>query len=140
MADFFHSMGARLRNWFGNRRHPVRRTVRVPISVTVCDERELKVDHVPQALLQGNTIDISASGLAFTVPAIRIGHRYIAGEDRTLRIILELPTGSIEAYAIATRYERLEEDRPDTGYVVGARITSMSEDDRERLSNYLLKS
>jgi hypothetical protein len=102
------------------------------------DEREQRAGKLPGDELIGNTVDISSSGLAFTVPVIRIGHRYIAGDNRTLRIILELPAGRVESFAIATRYERLEEDEEHKGYVVGARITRMSDSDRELLSNYLL--
>ena len=91
--------------------------------------------HTP--CLSGNTVDLSSTGLAFTLSAIRIGDRYIAGDDRTLRIILELPTGSVESYAIATRYERIEERGADVGYMIGARITRISESDRERFFNYL---
>lgn len=139
MADFLHSVGARLRTWFGNRRQPVRRRAKIPCSVSLYEERELKSGRLPGTALSGSTIDISASGLGFTVPVIRIGHRYIAGDNRTLRIILELPTGSVESFAVATRYERLEEDQELKGYVVGARITRMSDSDRKNLSNYLLK-
>jgi len=137
MADLLHSVGARLRQWFGNRRHPARRRVNIPCSVSVCEERDGSGRLRRTPTLSGNTLDLSSTGLAFTLPAIRIGDRYIAGDDRTLRIILELPTGSVETYAIATRYERIEERGADIVYIIGARITRISESHRERLFNYL---
>ncbi len=137
MADLLHSVGARLRQWFGNRRHPARRRVSIPCSVSVCEERDGRGRLRRTPTLSGNTLDLSATGLAFTLPAIRIGDRYIAGEDRTLRIILELPTGSVESYAIPTRYERIEERGAAISYIIGARITRIRESDRERFFNYL---
>jgi hypothetical protein len=136
MADLLHSIGARLRKWVGNRRHLPRQKATIPCSVSVFDDRDQKSSRSPTALL-GKTIDMSYCGLAFLVPAIRIGHRYIAGENRTLQIILELPTGRVESHAIAKRYERLEERGSDKGYVVGALITRMSENDKQLLADYL---
>jgi len=135
MADFLHSLAARLRRWIGNRRHPARFRITLPCSVSVYDERGKRARG---SALAGQTVDISGRGVAFVVPAIRIGHSYIAGENRTLRLVLELPTGEIESYAVAARYERLEDMGAGRGYVVGARITRMSEEHRNRLSEYLL--
>jgi hypothetical protein len=136
MADLLHSIGAHLRRWIGNRRIPARQRASIPCRVSVFDDRDHKSGESRNALL-GKTIDMSYCGLAFLVPAIRIGHRYIAGENRTLRIILELPTGRVESYAVAKRYERLEAAGSDKGYLVGALITRMSENDKELLSEYL---
>jgi hypothetical protein len=136
MADLLHSISANLRRWIGNRRTRVRQKASIPCSVSVFDDRNQKSGGSRNSLL-GKTIDVSYCGLAFLVPAIRIGHRYIAGENRTLRIILELPTGRVESFAIAKRYERLEVAGSDKGYVVGALITRMSENDKQLFSDYL---
>ena len=71
------------------------------------------------------------------VPAIRIGERYLAGEDRPLRINLELPVGPIEIQASPVRYEQFEEDESELGYLIGVRITAMSESDRRRYNEYI---
>lgn len=136
MSYLLYSISARLRKWVGNRRHSARQKATIPCSVSVFDDREQKYAGASNALL-GRTIDMSYRGLGFLVPAIRIGHRYIAGENRTLRIVLELPTGQVESYAIAKRYERIEEGAPDKGYVVGALITRMNDNDKQLLMDYL---
>ena len=42
--------------------------------------------------LNGHTLDVSTTGLALIVPAIRIGEHYLAGADRKLHVKLELPS------------------------------------------------
>jgi hypothetical protein len=136
MADLLHSFGAHLRRWVRNRRDSVRQKVNIPCSVSVFEDRDLK-PATARETLSGRTINMSNRGLGFLVPQIRIGHRYIAGENRTLRIMLELPTCQVESYAIAKHYERLAEPGIDRGYVVGASITRMSNADRQLLADYL---
>jgi hypothetical protein len=87
--------------------------------------------------LAGYTRDISATGLALIVPAIRIGEHYLAGEERRLRVVLELPSGPIDLVATPVRYEPIDEDENEQGFLIGARITEISSQDRERLTSYL---
>jgi hypothetical protein len=75
--------------------------------------------------------------MALVLPAIRIGEHYLAGEDRQLRVRLELPSETIEILAVAVRYDRLAEDEQGTGYVLGARITMMAEHDRAHYLEFL---
>jgi hypothetical protein len=84
--------------------------------------------------LEGFTRDVSATGLALILPAIRIGEHYLTGEGRILRITLEFPTGPIQIDAVPVRYERLDENEPEKGYLVGVKIAEMSDDDRARFN------
>jgi hypothetical protein len=77
--------------------------------------------------LDGHTLDVSATGLALVVPAIRIGEHYLAGADRKLHIKLELPSGPVEMKVTTVRYESLEDE---SGYLIGARILEMSDADK----------
>ena len=86
--------------------------------------------------LNGYTLDISTTGLALIVPAIRIGEHYLAGADRKLHIKLELPTGPVEMKVASMRYESLEDD---SGYLIGARILEMSDADRASFEKYVAK-
>ena len=86
--------------------------------------------------LDGHTLDVSATGLALVVPAIRIGGHYLAGADRKLHITLELPTGSVEMKVASVRYESLEDE---SGYLIGAQILEMSDTDRVSFEKYLAK-
>ena len=86
--------------------------------------------------LDGHTLDISSTGLALIVPAIRIGEHYLAGDQRRLHVKLELPTGPVEMKVSTVRYESLEDD---TGYLIGARIVEMSDTDRGSFEKYVAK-
>lgn len=90
-----------------------------------------------EARLAGHTRDMRATGLSLVVPDIRIGDQEIVGPDRTLRIVLELPSGPIEIQAAPVRYEQLDEKGTEQGYLVGARITEISDSDCVRFVKYL---
>jgi hypothetical protein len=86
--------------------------------------------------LDGYTLDVSISGLALIVPAIRIGEHYLAGSDRKLHVKLELPGGPVEMKVVTVRYEDLEEG---SGYLIGARILEISDADRASFEKYVAK-
>ena len=79
-------------------------------------------------------MDVSATGLALIVPAIRIGEHYLAGADRELHVKLELPGGPIDIKVVTVRYENLEEGG---GYLIGARILEISDADRARFEKFI---
>jgi hypothetical protein len=87
--------------------------------------------------MEGHTSDVSTTGIGLIVPAIRIGEHYLVGEDRRLHLKLELPTGPVDLYVSPVRYESLEEDPEETGYVIGVRIIDMNEADRTRFHEYI---
>jgi hypothetical protein len=87
--------------------------------------------------LDGHTLDISHTGLALIVPAIRIGEHYLAGADRKLHVKLDLPSGPVEMKVATVRYESLEDSREETGYLIGARILEMSDTDRATFEKYV---
>lgn len=84
--------------------------------------------------LNGHTLDVSTTGLALVVPAIRIGEHYLAGADRTLHIKLELPSGPVEMRVATVRYESMDDE---SGYLIGARILEMSDTDRMSFTKYV---
>ncbi len=97
------------------------------------------VGDAPDAFaLEGHTRDMRATGLSLLLPDIRIGSQTLVGEDRLLRVALELPTGTVEMEVAPVRYERLESDeRSEQGYLVGVRITEISDSDCLRFVKYL---
>jgi len=86
--------------------------------------------------LDGYTLDVSITGLALVVPAIRIGEHYLAGADRELHVKLELPSGPVEMKVVTVRYEDLEDG---SGYLIGARIREISDADRASFEKYVAK-
>jgi PilZ domain len=86
--------------------------------------------------LDGHTLDVSTTGIALIVSAIRIGEHYLAGADRKLHVKLDLPTGPVEMKVATVRYESLEDE---SGYLIGARILEMSDADRASFEKYVAK-
>lgn len=81
----------------------------------------------------GHTLNVSAHGLAVVLHAQNIDEQYLLGAEGSMAIELDLPNGlSIEIQATLVRYEKLEE-----GYLIGARISQMSERNRGLFEEYL---
>ena len=135
------SIASRLREFVGNRRRAPRYVthleVGLALSVSMPGGNAMTRAAGQPLRLAGYTRDISASGLALIMPSIRIGGQYITGENRTLQIILKLPTGTIEIYGTPVRYSPLDEEGADTGYIIGVQITTMSDQDRARYNAYI---
>jgi hypothetical protein len=141
MPELIRSIANRLREMVGNRRRAPRYITHLEAGLAL----SIEMPHAKTGSqgtgkplkLAGYTRDISASGLALILPSIRIGGQYITGENRTLKIVLKLPAGPVEIQATPVRYSPLEEGGADTGYLIGAQITHMSEDHRARFDAYL---
>ena len=81
----------------------------------------------------GHTVNISEAGLAVVLHAQNIDEQYLLGAEGSMAIELDLPNGlSIDIQATPVRYEKLDE-----GYLIGARISEMSERDRGLFVEYL---
>ena len=81
----------------------------------------------------GHTQNLSALGLAVVLHAQNIDEQYLSGAEGSMAIELDLPNGlSIEIQATPVRYQKLDE-----GYLIGARISKMTDRDRELYLEYL---
>ena len=127
---------SRLRRFIGNRRGSRRVRARLSFTLSLSDPRVGLNGARRLPTLDGHTMDVSTTGLALIVPAIRIGEHYLAGADRKLHVKLELPSGPVEMKLAAVRYESLEDD---TGYLIGARILELSDTDRVSFEKYVAK-
>jgi hypothetical protein len=136
MPELARSIAARLRKFIGDRRRAERVNVKLPFAVSLLDHQSAR-DSRPTSRLYGHTLDVSATGLALIVSAIRIDDHYLAGEGRTLRIDLELPAGEVVIQANSARYERLDESESEQGYLIGANIIAMSDSDRVLYNEYV---
>lgn len=127
---------SRLRRFIGNRRGCKRVFARLTFTLSLSDPRVSSNGSRRLPSLEGHTLDVSMTGLALIVPAIRIGEHYLAGTDRKLHLKLELPAGPVEMKVASARYESLEDD---TGYLIGARILEMSDADRAEFQKYVAR-
>lgn len=138
MPELIRSIAARVREYLGNRRRAPRYRVRLSVRVSpVLSAKPARAYSTERDALYGYTRDISASGLALILPAIRINNIYLTGEDRTLELLIEHESEPIVIYCVTVRYEKLEEVDADKGYLIGVRITEVSEEDRTRLEALL---
>ena len=137
MPELMRSLVARMRVYICNRRRArrYRRSVRFTVSIFDAKLSREQLEHAPY--LEGDTSDISVSGLGLVVPAIRINDRYLTAPDQMLHLMLELPSGRIEMRVAPVRYEQLEREGVASGYLVGVRISGMSDDDQARFADYL---
>ena len=134
MSELPRRIVSHLRRFIGNRRRSRRVRARLRFTLSLSDPRVSSNGSRRLPKLDGHTLDVSTTGLALIVPAIRIGEHYLAGDDRKLHVKLELPTGPIEMRVASVRYESLEDD---SGYLIGARILEMSDTDRSSFEKYV---
>lgn len=87
--------------------------------------------------MAGHTVDLSANGIALVVPKITLGDHHLVGENRGINLKVQLPDGPVEMQTAPVRYERLEEQTFETGYLIAVKITRMSAEDRLRYSEYV---
>ena len=126
-----------LRRFIGNRRAHKRVRTRLNFTLSLSDPRVNTNGSRRLPTLDGHTLDVSTTGLALIVPAIRIGEHYLAGSDRRVYVKLDLPAGPVEMKLATVRYEALDETDEETGYVIGARIIEMADADRASYEKYV---
>lgn len=136
MSELPRRIVSQLRRFIGNRRHSKRVRVRLSFTLSLADPRVGTNGSRRLPTLDGHTLDVSSTGLALIVPAIRIGEHYLAGADRKLHVKLQLPGGPVEMRVVTVRYENLEDG---SGYLIGARILEISDADRASFEKYVTK-
>ncbi len=94
---------------------------------------------IQKSSINGETKDLSKTGIAFIVSSIRLGENYLVGDGRVLDIELKLPNGKVEMQLVGQRYEPIgDEHNSAIKYLIGAKIVKMSESDREVYEEFLL--
>jgi hypothetical protein len=137
MPELFRSLASRIREYVGDRRHTDRHRVRLAASVSLIQKARTANGGRPAAALSGQTRDVSADGLAIIVPAIHIDGHHLVGEGRTLLIKLQLPDTTLSIKVNPVRYERLDEDETESGYLIAMHITEMQDDERAAYHEYI---
>jgi hypothetical protein len=133
MPEHLRKIASRLRELVADRRRRPRYRVSLPVTVSLLNAEA----SAEPALVQGHTRDLSDDGIGVVLQNIRVGGRYLVGDSVTLRVMLKLPDGYARLYGTPVRYEKLEDDGPDKGFVVGIRLTDTSERDQTLLVEYL---
>jgi hypothetical protein len=88
-------------------------------------------------VITGETRDLSRSGIGFIVAAIRIQENYLVGEGRILNAELDLPDGKVQMQIVGSRYEQVGQHISTARFLVGAKITQISQENREAYEHFL---
>jgi len=137
MAEFTRAVVSRVRQYVGDRRRSRRHPIRLKFVLSLVSLTKHLNGSRRVSSIEGHTLDISAHGLALIVPRITLGEHHLVGENRSFNLKLELPDGPVELQASPVRYERLDEDRNDTGYLIAVRIAGVPTDDMQRYSDFV---
>lgn len=92
------------------------------------------------ASLAGFTRNISETGLSLVVASSQFCVSRFDSVGKNLRIMLELPTGSVRIHATLVRCEPLHDEADQNraiGYLMSACITEMNDDEWVRLVQYV---
>ena len=124
------SLLARLRRFVGNRRISPRLPVEVNAHLVVLLP-EVKIS------IEGQTRDLSRTGLALMLPETSLYPEHIRLEDCKIEVEMTLPTGRIELEAIPVRHRRVDLEDSGKALFIGAYIVRIGDIDRARLTGYL---
>ena len=135
--ELARSVVSRFRRFVGERRNAKRLKIRLPFTLSISSSAKSRNGAKRTHSIDGHTFNLSPNGMALIVPAIRLGEQHLMGENRSLDLNLKLPDSPVEMKVTPIRYEKCEEDEAQSGYLIGVRITEMSDDNREKFSAYL---
>ena len=131
---------SRLNRSFAERVVAPRYPYQVPVKVTFAPDKNtgnLQTGKL-NLMISGETKDLSSSGIAFIVSAIRIREYYLVGEERALNVEIDLPNGKVRMQVVGCRYEQLmDEHNSVSKYLIGAQISQISAADREAYEEFL---
>jgi hypothetical protein len=121
------------------RRASPRRKYHVPVKVCFAPEKNPNnlSAKCEEQFLSGETSDVSESGIGFIVSAIRIKEKYLVGQGRPLKVELDIAGRKIRMEVMGVRYERVGLHDSTEKYLIGARISEMSADDRRKYEFFL---
>lgn len=146
MAEVMRLLASRLREYVVNRRSARRHRMSLPVSVALIapkyvgkqETKNGKAEEHISSFVSGHTRDISESGLAIVVSKIHIEGRYLTDQDRLLLIKVELPSEEIIQFkATAKRHQPVEGEQNEKGFLIGAEIKDIDEENRTKLIAYL---
>ena len=132
-------LASRFRVSWIERRASVREQYQVPLKVCFAPEKNPLNIKSPcdDSFLSGESVDLSSTGIAFVVAAIRIKEKYLVGQDRVLKVELELAGKKVHMRVLGKRYELVGIHASAERYLVGAEIVEMDDDDREKYEYFL---
>jgi hypothetical protein len=122
-----------------NRQAPrrlARHVVCLNVSLSLFDTQAPTADANKQEfILYGTTHDLSDSGVAVIITNVKIDKRFF-DEAHLLPLTLFLPNGQVKMEISPVRWNLLDTIQPENGFFMGAKLSSISDDQRALLRQY----
>jgi len=121
-----------------NRRRAPRYGAHLPATIRLVDP---VADDTPSlsTAVRGHCQTISSLGMGLSFAGSRIDPARLGEPGRHLLVVINLPSGAVEALVKTVTHERNETPSGSANWFVGGSIVQISEPDRARLSSYLNK-
>jgi c-di-GMP-binding flagellar brake protein YcgR len=132
-------IATRVAQTIAERRAAVRKKIQVPVTMWFVPEAN-GVKQTPTATepaISGVTRDISSCGIGVVVASIRIAEKYLVGQDRVIRVEIQIPGRTIEMKVVGRRYEEIGMHLSSERFLVGAEIVDMKEGDRRAYERFI---
>lgn len=135
MLDMIRSFGDNVRSFLRRFRPAQRFSSRVAVKISLLDYAGSKYTPIP--IMNGQTFNMSSSGLALLLPDITLEGRSLVVEGTKLLVVLDLPNGIAKLQATPIHFRRADKYVKNSGYVVGIKITEMDSSNHSRYVRYL---
>jgi len=117
-------------------RRLVRHDVCLNVNLSLFDTQAPTADTLKQQfILYGTTHDLSDSGVAVIITNVKIDKRFFE-VAHLLPLTLFLPSGQVQMEISPVRWKLLDAVQPEDGFFMGAKLSSISEDQRALLRQY----
>ena len=120
-----------------NKRRAPRRSARLPVSVSVMEVEAISGGLRYSPELTGHTRVLNQFGMAIILPTIQVQNYNFADTNRRLLLKLHLPSGAMHLHVNPVNSQQLTGTGANAGWLIGVRITKISDDDRKRLIQFL---
>ncbi len=118
---------------------PARRKHAAPVRVWF--EPDVNTPHNRQIAknmaIPGETVDLSRTGVAFIISAIRINEKYFVGQERKLNIEIDLPSGKVEMQVVGRRYEKVGIHLSTEKFLIGSHIVKIESESNAVFDHFL---
>ena len=131
------SLVSRAYQYLGPYSYGQRYDMRLPLSVYLLYLKTPTISVPCSPPMKGYLRDLSKTGLSLAVPSLRFGRHFLIDGQYPLGITVELPNRAVNIQIAPVRYDKLHESQHDRRYLIGARITHMTDSDRKLLTDHI---
>lgn len=135
MLDMLRSFGDNVRSFLRKFRPAPRYSSRVAAKISLLDYALSR--YVPVPIMNGQTFNLSSSGLAMLLPDIDLEGRSLVVEGTKLLVVLDLPNGMVKLQAKPIHFRRADKYVRSAGFIVGLQITEMDGKNFARYVRYI---